>query len=326
MPDKQSIAFPDYNENLNKFVSNVEKGVSLLSTVKVTDNDSVIIANDTIQKAMQLKSALDKAVESITRPAKDLKKEIDNWQSQVKNRAVEIYKPLEVPVESLKKQLLDYNKKQEEIKRLAYQRQQRVNALNDLGCIWHEELGSFKYGDNYYPSQIADTDVDFLSTKKEILALIEKENKKSLDLFEQESNAAKTTTTLSSERFQERLLAVRQLGAISRGQDLVLFGETIDMTVLLSTDDELFMAYYEKLMAIKSSNASQPASPIIESPKISGITNRWTFEVTDESLVPRQYCEVSDSLINKAIKEGIRDIPGVRIFQEQTIKNTRRAS
>lgn len=321
---KQSIAFPDYNENLNKFVSNVEKGLSLLSTVRVTDNDSVVVANDTIQKALQLKGALDKAVETITRPAKDLKKEIDNWQNLVKSRAAEIYKPLEEPVENVKRQLIEYNREQERIKQLSYQRQQRINQLAELGVNYDYETECFKFGDTIYQKDIVSSEVDFLRVKKEVQKIIDDENKKTLDLFASQSEAKKEEPRLSTEVFNERILAIRQLGAVSRGQDMVLGTEVINMAIVSSLDSELFMAYYEKLQGIKSASMAAVAPVQVESPKVSGFTTRWTYEITDEASVPRQYCEVSSSLINKAIKEGIREIPGVRIFEEDSIKRTRR--
>jgi hypothetical protein len=45
----------------------------------------------------------------------------------------------------------------------------------------------------------------------------------------------------------------------------------------------------------------------------------WRFEVTDEFLVPRGYLVVDEPTIRRAINRGVRDIPGVRIFQEEQI-------
>lgn len=41
----------------------------------------------------------------------------------------------------------------------------------------------------------------------------------------------------------------------------------------------------------------------------------WTFEITDPGTVPREYCSVDESKIRAAIKNGIRTIEGVRIFE-----------
>ncbi len=42
---------------------------------------------------------------------------------------------------------------------------------------------------------------------------------------------------------------------------------------------------------------------------------RWTHEVVDAELVPAEYRPVDESLIRKAVVAGVREIPGVRIYQ-----------
>ncbi len=46
------------------------------------------------------------------------------------------------------------------------------------------------------------------------------------------------------------------------------------------------------------------------------IKQPWKGTITDPSQVPRPYCEPSQTLINQAVKAGIREIPGVEIKQE----------
>lgn len=43
----------------------------------------------------------------------------------------------------------------------------------------------------------------------------------------------------------------------------------------------------------------------------------WKFEVVNAVEVPREYLVVSDSLIREAVKNGIRQIPGVNIYSEK---------
>ena len=44
----------------------------------------------------------------------------------------------------------------------------------------------------------------------------------------------------------------------------------------------------------------------------------WDFEVQDDRQVPREYLQVDAGAIEKAIKNGVRKIPGVRIFSYET--------
>jgi len=53
--------------------------------------------------------------------------------------------------------------------------------------------------------------------------------------------------------------------------------------------------------------------------KTKGMRSTWKGEVTDESKVPREYLVVDQTLINKAVKDGVRNIPGVRIFEEKNL-------
>lgn len=45
----------------------------------------------------------------------------------------------------------------------------------------------------------------------------------------------------------------------------------------------------------------------------------WTFEVADEGQVPREYLVVDDKKIRAAVQSGVREIPGVKIFETETL-------
>ena len=49
----------------------------------------------------------------------------------------------------------------------------------------------------------------------------------------------------------------------------------------------------------------------------------WDFEVKDETQVPRAYLMVDESKIRIAVRAGIRDVPGIKIFQIQSISGRR---
>jgi seryl-tRNA synthetase len=72
-----------------------------------------------------------------------------------------------------------------------------------------------------------------------------------------------------------------------------------------------------------------PPAPIIEEPKktlatASGakatMVDRWTFEVMNKEGVPEEYKMVDDKAVNAAIRQGVREIPGLRIFNDPYIK------
>lgn len=46
-------------------------------------------------------------------------------------------------------------------------------------------------------------------------------------------------------------------------------------------------------------------------------SRRWTFEVENLAAVPRHYMAIDNAAIREAIASGVREIPGLRIYQEE---------
>ena len=44
---------------------------------------------------------------------------------------------------------------------------------------------------------------------------------------------------------------------------------------------------------------------------------KWTFEVVDQNVVPIKFLMVNDMEVRKAIREGVRGIRGIRIFEQE---------
>ena len=70
-----------------------------------------------------------------------------------------------------------------------------------------------------------------------------------------------------------------------------------------------------------------PPPPIPEKPKTEGLTLRenWTFEIVDESLIPREYL-VPDLVKIRKVVQVMKDranIPGIRVFNNPVVVKTR---
>lgn len=66
------------------------------------------------------------------------------------------------------------------------------------------------------------------------------------------------------------------------------------------------------------------AEPVkVETTRIAGTSTseHYSFEILDENLVPRPYLMVDEKGLRRAIKEGIREIPGVRIFRSDIVRS-----
>jgi len=50
------------------------------------------------------------------------------------------------------------------------------------------------------------------------------------------------------------------------------------------------------------------------------IVKRWTFEILNLKDVPRDYLILDNAKVREAIRNGIREIPGLRIYQEEGLR------
>lgn len=57
----------------------------------------------------------------------------------------------------------------------------------------------------------------------------------------------------------------------------------------------------------------------IEAQRVKGTTKTWKFVVEGAASVPREFCMPDEAKIRDAVKRGVREIPGCRIFEDITI-------
>lgn len=65
--------------------------------------------------------------------------------------------------------------------------------------------------------------------------------------------------------------------------------------------------------------AAPPAPTVKTAFGSSTVRRDWDFEVTDLGLVPTEYLLINGPAVRKAIDRGVRDIPGIRVFQRETL-------
>lgn len=49
------------------------------------------------------------------------------------------------------------------------------------------------------------------------------------------------------------------------------------------------------------------------------VQKRWTYDIVDIGLVPKEYIVLDNVAVNNAIRAGIREIPGLKIYQKEGI-------
>lgn len=92
---------------------------------------------------------------------------------------------------------------------------------------------------------------------------------------------------------------------------------------------------HEKLMAKQEKKAEkkgetfyptiaptiQEAPKTVKAEKVNTTTIiEWRFEIQDPYEIPREYCVPSEALIRAAVKQGLRVIPGVTIYEDVQVK------
>ena len=84
---------------------------------------------------------------------------------------------------------------------------------------------------------------------------------------------------------------------------------------------------YHKKKELDAYKKNEKTGVMVELPKTTirtvqgtvSIKKTWTFSIEDESLIPKKYWSTDKVKINKAIREGARDIGGLRIFQASDV-------
>jgi hypothetical protein len=64
----------------------------------------------------------------------------------------------------------------------------------------------------------------------------------------------------------------------------------------------------------EATNWLTPRVAIMDKPK--GVQMRWTFAIVDRNQIPNGYWTLDEGAIKSAIANGVREIPGVRIYEE----------
>lgn len=73
--------------------------------------------------------------------------------------------------------------------------------------------------------------------------------------------------------------------------------------------------------AASSNNAifiAKSKEMFVEDGKLSRVT-KWAWELENEFLIPREYLILDEKKITEAVKQGIRNIPGLNIFEKEEI-------
>ena len=62
------------------------------------------------------------------------------------------------------------------------------------------------------------------------------------------------------------------------------------------------------------------AAPVVEADGTkTTIRKTWAWEITDENAIPRNFLVVDNARLTNAVRAGIREIPGVRVYEKEQV-------
>lgn len=133
---------------------------------------------------------------------------------------------------------------------------------------------------------------------------------------EAEERARREAERIERERVEAELRAAMEAerAAKSEGEKAAALQRAIDAEARAAERK----AEAEKAAAIAAAKPAELSRTRGDYGAVASIRARWTYEVVDLAKVPREYLALNPTKVNAAIKAGLRECPGLRIFQEQT--------
>ena len=64
---------------------------------------------------------------------------------------------------------------------------------------------------------------------------------------------------------------------------------------------------------------AKKTAPVYGSYGTTSTRRRWTWDVGNEADIPREYLTVNAKAVSSAVRSGVRDIPGINIYEESTV-------
>lgn len=242
---------------------------------------------------------------SITRRFDEVKKAIINKES-------EIMLPLDEAQTLLGDKILSYQEEQERIRREEAERVQKmvdrfavdqyrfktVDEVQDEGERLKKVYSELKPDDQKHPDvKVAFTQaVNRLSDRKQYL-IEQEEQRKERERLDAEAKKQSAERQAIEEEKAKNAEKQRKIDAEK---------ERLEREKQRKADEEVAE---EARKAREKSEKNQVKA---------GVRTVTKFEITEDYLVPREYCEPSDKLIRAAVADG-KEIPGVRVWTEKKV-------
>lgn len=294
---ENTIIPAQYLEQITPLEQTARNYLATTKGIEINDDSSLGIAAKLKKDITSFLSGTNKQRLAITQPARDL-------VTAINQRAEEAVEPANEAKEIVTKAIVNYEEKIAEQKRIESARIAKINQvflLAETKDTIELNVEMRQKVEGYYMN-LPDTDRAIPEIKQACFLLVERINQKIILLQEQEAQAE----------------AQRKLDKAKKAQDI----QAIEQAEKQAELDKQAREQLAQDRRLKDEQIKQQ----LEAEKLranatvriaTGIRTYTKFTIEDASLVPREYCEPSDKLINAAIKAGVTEIEGITIYQEK---------
>lgn len=207
----------------------------------------------------------------------------------------------------------------------------RIDPASDAGALalYNEAVGLQQYADRRAIQSVEDIGAatDDLGLISKLKRAIEAKRKEYVDPINAHLKAV-------NEAFKALLAPVEQADAITRRKILDYKREEQRKADEAAEINRLRLEASRREAALNDGELSQPTQ-LVEIPAAPpakvhaqtadlGTAKVWKWELIDIARVPAEYLMVDTVKVGKVVRAGVRDIPGVRIYSEDTLRVTSR--
>jgi len=253
---------------------------------KVEVKTLVINTPDDVEKATKLKKRFQKARTGMEKACKDVIKPFKDKIESLKKEVDAIVDDISSYEKMVEDKILEYTAKEA---KLAREKQDRTQVIIDAikTLKTEQEIANFKHE--------GDVDEVLIGKQKELQVL----SIKQAELDEANSKLVEEQNKIAQLQNSSNPMADIEIEKIQLAQ---LQRET-----------------QNKEIELLKQQVNNIQTPTTQATKPAGLRTYIKWEVVDPNLVPREFCSPDEKLINEAKNNGVREIQGIRFYEEQKI-------
>lgn len=284
----------------SKLAENAENRFVVLGQFLFAEaNELVVETHEDVAKANELLKRTTAAEKEIEEARTDMVKPLNDQVKQINALAKQVSAPVEEAKLTVKEKILAFNRKQEEI-RLEKERKIRavVSVLDSI-----TERGQLLNAVS--PEDVANEPTVLLAYER-AKARVEESERLAAEKVRQAEENARIEKARAEQSAEMAAIAEKEAAVAAERRRL---------------EDERAQFERDKRAAeLERLELENRKAGVQSFPPVKGIRRTLKATVKDADLVPRAYCSPDESKIREAVKNGLREIPGVLIEVVESIQ------